>query len=135
MRYFLKSLAVAGGFIVGGCASTLPDSETAAAIARAQLSVQQAGQGVPGVIDTARMASAQRKLTDAQLAAQKHDSLRAVRLAQQSEVDAQVAAANSRASAAKVSADEVRAGVNTLQRETANPVDTGAVPSSQPANQ
>ena len=111
--------------VLAGCASAPRPSE---AMGRAELSVERATQADGQRADAASLESAKQKLADSKVAAQKGDMKTADRLAQQSELDAQLAAARARAASAEAAATEVRAGLATLRDEAAR----AAAPSQNP---
>lgn len=100
-----------------GCASTPP--QPTAAMTRAESSVEQADQAGGRRLDAGTLDSAEDKLAGAKTAADKGDSRTANQLAEQAELDAELAAARARNTNAKKAAEEVRASLETLRAEIA----------------
>ena len=102
-----------------GCASTAP--KPFAALAKAEASIEQAKRADARRFDPANLDQAKQKLTAARADAQKRDSKsldRSRRLAEQAELDAELASANATAAAADVAAKEVNASIDALRSET-----------------
>jgi hypothetical protein len=102
---------------LAGCAST--PKEPSAAVSRAEVSVDQADQAGarrydPGTLDTSK-----EKLGQAKAAALKGNAMASDQLAEQAQLDAELAAATARAANAKKAADEVKASTATLRGEIA----------------
>ena len=109
----LLTLTVA---LLSACASTPKPS---AAVNRAEASVDQADQAGarrydPGTLDTSKQ-----KLGEAKDAAEKGNPVAADKLAEQAQLDADLAAATARAANARKAADEVNASTATLRAEIA----------------
>ena len=102
---------------LAGCATNAPLPTVA--MTRAETSIEQADQAGARRFDPGMLDSAKDKLTRARAAAAKGDSRTANLLAEQSELDAELAAARGRNANAKTAADEVRASIETLRAETA----------------
>jgi Domain of unknown function (DUF4398) len=102
---------------LAGCATTPPPPTVA--MTRAETSVEQADQAGarrydPGTLDTSK-----EKMAASRNEAQKGNKLAANQLAEQAELDAELAAATARSASAKKAADEVKASTETLRAEIA----------------
>ena len=108
-------LAVAALLLLGACASGEPPrAELGAADAAIQAAQRSgAGERAPVELNNARM-----KYQGADAAVRDKDYDRASRLAQEAEIDAQLAAAKAQTEASKAAAQQVRQDATTLQRET-----------------
>jgi hypothetical protein len=115
MNYHSAYLWAAIAAATVGCASTPKPTE---AMSRAQASYEQADQADARRYDAANLESAKDKLAQAKAAAEKGDMKKADWLAQQADLDAQLAGAHARASAAQKAAEEVNASTATLRSET-----------------
>jgi hypothetical protein len=104
--------------VIGACASNAP--RPTEAMTRAATSVEQADQAGARRYDPGTLDSAKDKLAQAKVAADKGDSKKANDLAEQAELDAELAAARGRSASAKQAADEVRASIETLRSEIAH---------------
>ena len=100
-----------------GCATNTPVPTVA--MTRAETSIEQADQASARRYDPGMLDSAKDKLTRAKAAAAKGDSRSANLLAEQSELDAELAAARGRSASAKAAAAEVNAALESLRAETA----------------
>jgi hypothetical protein len=86
---------------------------------RAETSIEQADQAGARRYDPGMLDSAKDKLTRAKAAAAKGDPRTANVLAEESELDAELAAARGRSANAKAAAAEVSAALESLRAETA----------------
>jgi Domain of unknown function (DUF4398) len=102
--------------VVAACATQQPVPNEA--LARAEQSVEQADQAGARRFDPGNLDAAKEKLAQARAAAQKGDKRNATLLAEQAELDAELAAAHGRSGSAKIAADELRASLETLRAET-----------------
>lgn len=102
--------------LLGACASNEP--RPTEAMTRAENSVNQADQAGARRYDPANLDSAQQKLSQARTAADKGDEAQANRLAQQAELDAELAAAKARSAESRKAAEEVRASTEALRSES-----------------
>ncbi len=98
-----------------GCATNAPAPTVA--MTRAETSIEQADQAGARRFDPGTLDSAKDKLTRAKAAAAKGDSRSANRLAEESELDAELAAARGRSASAKAAAAEVSAALDALRVE------------------
>jgi hypothetical protein len=112
--------------LVAGCASKPPRPE--AQLARAEASLVQAEQSGARQYAGPEYDSARDKLGEAKRLADKGDSAVAAQLAEQSRVDAELAAARSRHLAADKAATEVRTATETLQGEATRQSAPAATP-------
>lgn len=105
--------------LAAGCATTPPLSTEA--LARAEQSVEQADQAGARRFDPGNLDAAKEKLDQARAAAKKGDQKLATQLAEQAELDAELAAARGRSASAKIAADELRASLEALRSESTRP--------------
>jgi hypothetical protein len=87
-------------------------------LAVAQSSVQRAEQAQAAQFAQVELQTARAKLTAAQSAVDKHDAVTAARLADQADVDAQLAESTARAKQQEQSVSEMDAGLRDLRNET-----------------
>jgi hypothetical protein len=113
-RNFTLVLTLLAG---AGCAANAPLPTVA--MTRAETSIEQADQASARRYDPGMLDSAKDKLMRAKAAAAKGDSKSANLLAEQSELDAELAAARGRSASAKAAAAEVSAALESLRTETA----------------
>jgi hypothetical protein len=122
MRTFTVAAACAAAFVaVGGCASTPVPNEK---IAVAQASLQRAEQNGAPEYAPVELATARDKLARAQAAAARHDELPATQLAEQANVDAQLAEATASEKQSAKAAAQFDASLQALRQSTmqnANP--------------
>lgn len=109
-------LAAGTCLLLGACASQ--DLRSTEAMARAERSISQADQAGAGRHDPAALDSSRQKLADARTAEGKGDQTKALRLAQQAELEAEMATARGRTAEANKAADEVRASTEALRAES-----------------
>lgn len=102
---------------LAACATSKPPTE---AMTRASTTVEQADQAGARRFDPGTLDSAKDKLARAKVAAAKGDSVTANNLAEQAQLDAELASARARGATAKQAADEVRASIETLRSEIAH---------------
>jgi hypothetical protein len=98
-----------------GCASSTPP--TAPQIARAQTSIELAEQSGARKYATQPLDSARAKLKSAEAAAADGKDEQAMRLAEEAEIEAQLAVARSESAEAEASLREIESGIATLQQE------------------
>lgn len=119
----------AAAMALTGCAST-EEHRQVAVVARAQTLVDQAEQSGAQQFAAADLEAARNKL---QMAQNKHtDDERAVRLAEESSADAQVAIARAHAAKAQQAQSQVNAGSETLRQEATAPSSVAPPPTRQP---
>jgi hypothetical protein len=87
-------------------------------LAVAQSSVQRAEQAQAGQFAQVELQTARAKLTAAQSAVDKHDAVTAARMADQADVDAQLAESTARAKQQEQSVSQMEAGLRDLRNET-----------------
>lgn len=126
MSHSTSRLATLAGVaaLLGACASSPP--RPTEAIARAESSYEQADQAGGRRYDPANLDLARDKLAQAKAAADKGRMKEADRLAEQAEVDAELAAARARSATAQTAAQELRASLSTLRDETQRQPAAGA---------
>lgn len=105
--------------LAAGCATPPPPSTEI--LARAEQSVEQADQAGARRFDPGNLDSAKEKLDRARTAAKKGDQKLAAQLAEQAELDAELAAARGRSASATLAADELRASLEALRSESTRP--------------
>ena len=121
--------AVAFGIVA--CASTPMPVEK---LAIAKTSLERAEQAQAAQFAQVELASARNKYAAAQAAVDKHDAEVAARLADQADVDAQLAESTARAKQQEPLVTEMDAGLRDLRNETLRKDNTGAAPQvPQPA--
>jgi hypothetical protein len=121
--------AVAFGIVA--CASTPMPVEK---LAIAKSSLERAEQAQAAQFAQVELSSARNKYAAAQSAVDKHDADVAARLADQADVDAQLAESTARAKQQQQLVTEMDAGLRDLRNETLRHDSTGAVPQvPQPA--
>lgn len=103
--------------LLGACASA-PDLRPTEAIARAENSISQADQAGARRFDPAALDSSKQKVADAKVALDKGDQTQALHLAQQAEVEAEMATAKGRTAEANKAAAEIRASTEALRAES-----------------
>ena len=110
------ALFTASVIVLGACASSNPVADEKIAVAKASL--QRAdGSGAPEFAPV-ELATARDKLARAEKANADHDLQPATNLAEQANVDAQLAEATAQEQRAHKAAMEFDSGINTLQQET-----------------
>jgi hypothetical protein len=128
MRFQLSPLAAGAAMIAfmvaGGCATTPIPNEK---IAVAKASLQHAEQSGAPELAPVEMAQARDKLSRAEKAAADHDAQPATQLAEQANVDAQLAEATAQEKKSHKAATEFDASMQALRQETLR--------SSQPVQQ
>jgi len=119
MQYHVSPLplSLAVMFICAACASQ-PKQETVTQVAQTESTIRQAEQLGAQQNALPELQQAKNKLADAQEAMHKKDETKALRLAQQSQVDAQYAAAKAQAIREQQAATETSRGVNTMRDAT-----------------
>jgi hypothetical protein len=108
--------ALCAAAALAGCASSGPRPDEQ--IARADASIAQADQAGARQYSGAEFDMARDKAKEAHRLADKGDNDPARQLAEQAELDAELAAAQSRAKATQKAAAEVQAGTESLREET-----------------
>ncbi len=110
------ALFTASVIVLGACASSNPVADEKIAVAKASL--QRAdGSGAPEFAPV-ELATARDKLARAEKANADHDLQPATNLAEQANVDAQLAEATAQEQRAHKAAMEFDSGINTLQQES-----------------
>lgn len=111
--------AVLAAAALAGCASSAPRPDEQ--LARADASIAQAEQAGARQYSGTEFDSARDKAREARRLADQGDNAEARVLAEQAELDAELAAASSRAKSTQKAAAEVQAATQTLREETARP--------------
>lgn len=117
--------AVALGIVA--CASAPPPVEK---LTIAKSSIDRAEQARAGQFAQLELESARNKLVAAQAAADKHDAQVAARMADQADVDAQLAESTSRAKQQEQLVTEMEASLRDLRNETLRRNSSGAGPTA-----
>jgi Domain of unknown function (DUF4398) len=112
LRYAALCAAIV---LSGGCATTPVPNET---IAVAKSSVQRAEQSGAPELAPVEMAAARDKLARAEKAAADHDAAPATQLAEQANVDAQLAEATAQEQHSRKAAKEFDANLQALRQES-----------------
>ena len=120
-----NALRCAVAFGIVACASTPMPVEK---LAVAKSSIERAEQAQAAQFAQVELTSARNKYAAAQSAVDKHDADVAARLADQADVDAQLAEATSRAKQQDQLVTEMDAGLRDLRNETLRRDDSGAAP-------
>ena len=115
MKIRTIAATVALFFVAAGCASST--APTAPQIARAEASIELAEQTGARKYATQSLDTARAKLKSAEMAAADGKDEQAMRLAEEAEVEAQLAAARSESAEAEASLRELETGIDTLRRE------------------
>ena len=110
----MTTIALAS-LLAAGCASGPDIVDTG--IARAEATIENASGTGAAEFASTELESAREKLVQAKLAEEQGDEERAARLAEEAEVDAQVAMARAELAEAEEAVREVREGTETLRRE------------------
>jgi hypothetical protein len=105
---------LAASIFVVACATTPPPTEQ---MALAGAAVSRATNAGGGEVAPAEMQSARQKLENARLAMAAADNDKALLLAQEAQVDAQLAEVKARSSTARKAAEELQEGVRVLREE------------------
>jgi len=115
-------LLLSSTLIVAGCATTPPPTET---VSKAELAVEEAGEGKAPDYAPVELRQARRKLDRAQQAMddEKHDKAR--RLAEEALVDAQVAEAKAEAQRTHQILEELRKSIESLREQIDRAQGTG----------
>jgi len=119
-------------FGIVACAATPMPSDK---LAVAKTSVERAEQAQAAQFAPVELSSARNKLSAAQSAADKRDADVAARLADQAEVDAQLAEYTARAKQQEQLASEMDASLRDLRNETLRSVPGSAAPQTSPPPQ
>jgi septal ring factor EnvC (AmiA/AmiB activator) len=119
--------AVAFGIVA--CASTPMPVEK---LAIAKTSIERAEQAQAAQFAQVELGSARNKYAAAQAAVDKHEAEVAARLADQADVDAQLAESTARAKQQEQLVTEMDAGLRDLRNETLRRDNTGAAPQTPP---
>jgi hypothetical protein len=115
MRHLMMTSIAVASLVAAGCASGPSISDTG--IARAEATIENAdGTGAAEFAST-ELETAREKLVQAKLAAEQGDEELAARLAEEAEIEAQVAMARAEHAEAEEAVREVRQGTETLRRE------------------
>lgn len=113
-RTALPALILGASMLLAGCASTPAPTEQLAVSAAA---VSRADNAGAAALAPAEMQMAREKLDQARLAMTQEDFDNARNLAQEAQVDAQLAEAKSRSGKARKAAEELQEGVRVLREE------------------
>lgn len=113
-RTALPVLILGASMLLAGCASTPAPTEQLAVSAAA---VSRADNAGAAALAPAEMQMAREKLDQARLAMTQEDFDNARNLAQEAQVDAQLAEAKSRSGKARKAAEELQEGVRVLREE------------------
>lgn len=103
------------GFMLSSCAST-PKAPNEA-LQAADLAISTAEEARVADYASPELGEARQKLTDARVAVEKKDMVKAERLAEQSRADAELALAKANALKAKAVNDEMQKSISTLKQE------------------
>jgi len=122
-----NALWCTAAFVIVGCASAPPPVEK---LAVAKSSIDRAEQAQAGQFAQVELNSARMKYAAAQSAADKHDAEVAARMADQADVDAQLAESTARAKQQEQLVTELDASLRDLRKETLRR-DPSAVPAQQ----
>lgn len=120
-RLLFAAVSVAGAWLLGACAHE-PSVDVRAQLARTENSITQAEQAGAGQGALPDLQAAKDKLADAQAQLDKKSddgNARALRLAQQAEVDAQYAAAKSQSQQQRQAAQQLQESIESLRRQAA----------------
>ncbi len=115
---------------LSACATLPPPTEDLAAARAAIESADVAGAATSASLE---LTQAREKLSAAQLAARDKDSVRARRLAQEAQVDAQVAQAKATTARSREGLAQAQASLRALRDETARPAGNSTSPTDNPA--
>lgn len=108
-------VAILGIMLLSACAST--NGPTMAAVKAAEVSITKAEQSSISHYGALELSTAREKLDAARTAIQKDEMTLALRLAQQSQVEAELATAKAESFKATSINDEIKQGTTTLLRE------------------
>lgn len=104
--------------LLTGCGSSRPSAESVAPTVRAaSTAADQADQSGASQHAALELRTARQKVQQAQAALDSGDTERALRLAEQAEVDAALAEATARAATAQAAVEEVRETIRVLREE------------------
>ena len=115
MRHLTMTSIALTSLLAAGCASGPDIADTG--IARAEATVENAAGTGAAEFASTELDSAREKLVQAKLAEEQGDEELAARLAEEAEIDAQVAMARAEHAEAEEAVREVREGTETLRRE------------------
>jgi hypothetical protein len=115
MRYLAMTPIVLTSLLAAGCASGPDIADTG--IARAEATIDNAAGTGAAEFATTELENAREKLVQAKLAAEQGNEELAARLAEEAEVDAQVAMARAEHAEAEEAVREVQQGTEALRRE------------------
>jgi Domain of unknown function (DUF4398) len=115
MRHVTMTSIVLTSLFAAGCASGPDIADTG--IARAEATIENAAGTGAAEFASTELDTAREKLVQAKLAAEQGDEALAARLAEEAEIDAQVAMARAEHAEAEEAVREVRQGTETLRRE------------------
>lgn len=113
--------AVAGLLVLGGCASPQPPS---AELQAAELAITSAEQARVADYASPELGQARDKLAAARVAVQEKKMVEARRLAEQSQLDAQLATARAEATKAKLVNDEMLKSTESMKQEMQRTTDS-----------
>lgn len=120
-RLLFAAVSVAGAWLLSACAHE-PSVDVRTQLARSENSITQAEQAGAGQGALPDLQAAKDKLADAQAQLDKKSddgNARALRLAQQAEVDAQYAAAKSQSQQQRQAAQQLQESIESLRRQAA----------------
>jgi hypothetical protein len=115
MRHLAMTAIAVSSFVAAGCASGPDIADTG--IARAEATIDNAAGTGAAEFASTELENARQKLVQAKLAAEQGDEELAARLAQEAEIDAQVAMARAEHAEAEEAVREVQQGTEALRRE------------------
>lgn len=112
--YHLLALTLVAGSLIG-CSATIPPPTQKVALSTAAIDQAEAS----GAVEYApvEMRSAREKLTQARAAMNKEENKKALQLAEQAEVDAQLAEAKARTAKTQKAVNELQESIQTLKME------------------
>jgi chromosome segregation ATPase len=117
MRAAGMALTIAALSLLAACAGQTEQSMEA--IARADASIEQAEQSGARELASANLDAAKDKYSKAEVAVEKGDTVLAQRLAEEAELDAELAAATARTDKAEKAVEELHRSIETLRQEIA----------------
>lgn len=116
--FLVSALSLALALGVVGCASSQPpESAVTAELAAARTALGQADQAQAGEYAALDLRNARQKLEQAQEAFDRGERTRAMRLAQQAAVDAELAEVKSRSEQSQRAIEEVQESIRVLRQE------------------
>jgi Domain of unknown function (DUF4398) len=122
LRYWIVPSLIGGVLMISSCTAARPPAAPTIALAQADTAVQQAAESQAPEYAPTELSIAREKLLSAHEAMSVTDYERALRLAEQATVDAQLAQVKGGARDAQHDATELRRAVDALRTEVARPV-------------